>query len=124
MHGIRDNVQGSTHMPQVSARLARIAALATCVGALSVPAFGASDAQLVSKVDPEFPREAVQAGADKGLVKARMTVDGTGEVTRVEILEASPRRVFDRTVVKTLSQWRFNAGASGRTVEIDVNFTR
>lgn len=105
------------------ARFARYIAIAACVGAFSSAAFGA-DALLVSKVDPEFPREAVQAGADKGLVKARMTVDGTGEVVRVEILEAQPRRVFDRAVVKTLSQWRFNTGAAGRTVEIDVNFTR
>jgi protein TonB len=105
------------------ARLARVLALAACVGFISSPAF-AADVQLVSKVDPEFPREAVQAGADKGLVKARMTVDGSGEVVRVEILEAQPRRVFDRAVVKTLSQWRFNAGAAGRTVEIDVNFSR
>ena len=105
------------------ARFARYIAIAACVGAFSSAAFGA-DAQLVSKVDPEFPREAVQAGADKGMVKARMTVDGSGEVTRVEVLEANPRRVFDRAVVKTLSQWRFNLGASNRVVEIDVNFTR
>jgi periplasmic protein TonB len=105
------------------ARFTRFIALATCVGAMSVAAV-AADVQVVSKVDPEFPREAVQAGADKGMVKARMTVDGSGEVVRVEILEAQPRRVFDRAVVKTLSQWRFNAGAAGRTVEIDVNFTR
>lgn len=105
------------------ARLARVAALAACVGALSSAAWGA-DTQLVSKVDPEFPREAVQAGADKGTVKARMTVDASGEVVRVEILEAQPRRVFDRAVVKTLSQWRFNAGANSRSVEIDINFTR
>lgn len=105
------------------ARFARFTALALCVGAMSAAAV-AADVQVVSKVDPEFPREAVQAGADKGSVKARMTVDGSGEVVRVEILEAQPRRVFDRAVVKTLSQWRFNAGAPGRTVEIDVNFTR
>jgi protein TonB len=111
-------------MPKFTVRLAHIAAITACVGALSAPAFAASDAQLVSKIDPEFPREAIQAGADKGLVKARMTVDQSGEVVRVEILEANPRRVFDRTVVKTLSQWRFNSGTSGRTVEIDVNFTR
>ena len=107
----------------IGARTARLAVLALFVGSLSSAAF-AADAQLVSKVDPEFPREAVQAGADKGLVKARMTVDQAGEVVRVEILEAQPRRVFDRAVVKTLSQWRFNAGAPGRTVEIDVNFSR
>ena len=111
------------HRIRITARLARLAAGALVAGAMSLPAL-AADAQVVSKVEPEFPREAVQAGADKGLVKARMTVDGSGEVVRVEILEAQPRRVFDRAVIKTLSQWRFNPGANNRTVEIDVNFTR
>ena len=91
----------------------------------SLSAFaGPGEAQVVTKVAPEFPREAVVAGVEKGLVKARMTIDGTGEVTRVEVLESQPRRIFDRAVVKTLSQWRFNSGASGRLVEIDVNFAR
>lgn len=104
---------------------ARSTALALCVGAFSIVAIAApGDATLVSKVEPEFPREAVQAGADKGTVKARMTVDGAGEVVRVEILAAEPRRVFDRAVVKTLSQWRFNVGSAGRHVEINVNFSR
>ena len=113
-------------MPQVSfkSRFTRFAAGAALAGFMSLPAFAAPDATVVTKVDPEFPREAIQAGADKGTVKARMTVDGTGEVVRVEILDAQPRRVFDRAVIKTLSQWRFNSGANGRTVEIDINFTR
>ena len=100
------------------------ALLALGAALFSLSAYAAGDTQVVSKVDPEFPREAAVAGVDKGTVKARMTVDGSGEVTRVEVLEANPRRVFDRAVVKTLSQWRFNAGAAGRLVEIDVNFTR
>jgi protein TonB len=103
----------------------RTVAVACCAGAFSLSALAASgDAQLVTKVDPEFPREAVMAGIEKGVVKARMTIDVTGEVTRVEVLDATPRRVFDRAVVKTLSQWRFNSGSAGRMVEIDVNFTR
>ena len=89
-----------------------------------VASAGPGDATLVSKVEPEFPREAIQAGADAGRVKARMTVDGTGEVTRVEIIEANPRRVFDRAVVKTLSQWKFTPGNAGRAVEIEVEFKR
>ena len=114
-----------SHRTCIKARLARLAAGALVAGAFSLPALAvAADATVVTKVDPEFPREAIQAGADKGMVKARMTVDGTGEVVRVEILEAQPRRVFDRAVIKTLSQWRFNSGSNGRTVEIDVNFTR
>ena len=94
--------------------------MAFALSAIAAP----GEAQVVSKVDPEFPREAAVAGVDKGLVKARMTIDATGEVTRVEVLDAQPRRVFDRAVVRTLSQWRFNTGNSGRVVEIDVNFTR
>jgi|SRR5262252_7433738 len=78
----------------------------------------------VSRVEPEFPREAVSAGADSGKVRAKMTIDASGEVSRVEILEANPRRVFDRTVVRTLSQWKFSPGAANRSVEIDLDFHR
>ena len=110
--------------PRITRRLGP-AALALCAWAIPMTTFaGPADATLVSRVEPEFPREAVQAGADSGKVKARMTVDGSGEVTRVEVLEANPRRVFDRAVVKTLSQWKFNAGNAGRAVEIDIEFKR
>jgi hypothetical protein len=34
-------------------------------------------------------------------------------LTRVEIFQSQPRRVFDRAVVKTLSRWRYNAGKQG-----------
>ena len=90
---------------------------------LSFPA-AAETLQPVSRVAPEFPREATAAGADKGHVKARLTVDAAGEVTSVDIVEATPRRVFDRVVVRTLSQWRYPPGTAGRTVEIDVEFQR
>jgi protein TonB len=110
--------------PEFIRKCAPIAlALAACAGSVAALA-GPNDAQLVTRVEPEFPREAIQAGAEKGMVKARMTLDGSGEVTRVEVLEATPRRVFDRAVVKTLSQWKFNAGNPGRAVEIDIDFKR
>jgi len=79
-------------------------------------------AKLVSRVEPDYPREAVIAGAERGTVKARMTLDGNGNVTRVEVVEANPRRLFDRAVVRALSQWHFNEGPSGRTVETEVEF--
>ena len=78
----------------------------------------------ISRVEPEFPREALAAGASSGVVKARMTIDATGEVTRVEIVDANPRRIFDRAVVKTLSQWRFTPGGSARSKEIEIDFKR
>jgi periplasmic protein TonB len=98
--------------------------LAACGVLFSMGVAAAGDVRVVSRVEPEFPREAIQAGASKGHVKARMTVSATGEVVRVEIVEAEPRRVFDRAVVKTLALWRFDNGNDGRSVEIDVDFRR
>src|SRR5437870_4690162 len=101
---------GTSRKPVRGARLLAMAACAWAFAATAAP----SDAVIVSKADLEFPREAVQAGADSGRVKARLTIDQSGEVTRVEILEAQPRRLFDRAVTKSLSQWRFNPGKDGR----------
>ena len=80
--------------------------------------------RLVSRVDPEYPREAASSGYESGNVKARMTLDAAGNVTRVEILSANPRRVFDRAVTRALSQWRYNEGAAGRTVDMEIDFRR
>jgi protein TonB len=105
--------------------LLRPAALAVFAFAAALPCHAtAGETTLVTRIEPEFPREALQAGADRGIVRARMTLDGSGEVVRVEILESNPRRIFDRAVVKTLSQWRYNAGKDGRNVEIDIEFRR
>lgn len=97
--------------PRVEVAAAKPAALAP-----------APAARLISRVDPDFPREAAQAGVANGNVKARMTLDTGGNVTRVEVVEAFPRRLFDRAVVRALSQWRFSDGLSGRTVETEVEF--
>ena len=111
-------------MPKATGRFAQLgAALATLAFSLAASA-DSGDLTPVSRVEPEFPREAVAAGADTGMVKARMTIDATGEVTRVDIVEANPRRVFDRAVVRTLSQWKFTPGGNGRSKEIEIAFKR
>ena len=94
------------------------------LGAAALAASLGANAQLhpVSKVAPEFPREALLASVEKGRVKARLTLDASGEVTHVDIVEANPRRVFDRAVVRSLSQWRYERGADGRTVEVELDF--
>jgi protein TonB len=92
--------------------------------AAAKPAAPVNVVRLVTRVDPEFPREAVQAGADNGAVKARLTLDAAGGVTRVEVVEAVPRRIFDRAVVRALSQWKYNEGTAGRLVDVEVAFKR
>jgi protein TonB len=81
-------------------------------------------ARLVTRVDPEFPREAVKAGVNDGGVKARVTLDAAGAVTQVDIVEAVPRRIFDRAVTRALSQWKYSEGAAGRQVDVEVEFKR
>ncbi len=111
-------------MSQAAKRFAHAsAALAAALFALAASA-DSGDLTPLNRVEPEFPREAVVAGASTGMVKARMTIDASGEVTRVEIVDAQPRRVFDRAVVKTLSQWKFSPGGSGRSKEIEIAFKR
>jgi len=80
--------------------------------------------RVMNRIEPDFPRAAFQARVDRGIVKARMTLDDHGNVTRVDIVEAQPRRLFDNTVVAALSQWKFNDGASGRTYDTEVVFRR
>lgn len=77
----------------------------------------------VSRVTPDFPREALAIGLTAGDVKARLTVDASGNVVEVEIVEAS-HRTFDRAVRDALSRWRFEPGANRRTTTVDVAFKR
>ena len=77
---------------------------------------------MISREQPEFPREALRAGVENGTVRARLTISASGEVTSVAILKAEPSRVFDRSVQQALSRWKFNAGADGRTFDTEVGF--
>ena len=108
--------------PVVLAALAIAFAAPTYAQDAKVTSSGADDMKPIARVEPEFPREALKAGTDKGRVKARMTVDGGGEVSRVEIIDANPRRVFDRAVVRALSQWKFSPGNAGRSLDVEIGF--
>ena len=90
----------------------------------TAPASEPAAPRLLSRVEPEFPAEAVRAGIDTGTVLAKLTLDGGGNVTQVEIVNANPRRVFDRSVARALSRWKFNEGSAGRTVESEIAFRK
>ncbi|MBV1774191.1 energy transducer TonB [Burkholderiaceae bacterium DAT-1] len=78
--------------------------------------------KLVSSVSPEFPTEAARQDISSGTVRARMTVNEQGMVTKVDIIESKPRRVFDRSVVNALSKWRFESTGEKFTVERQIDF--
>jgi protein TonB len=76
----------------------------------------------LSRVDPEYPKEAVKKGIEHGKVVAHVYVDEKGNVTEVKIISADPPRVFDRAVITALSQWKFQGEGEKFIGEIEINF--
>ncbi|MDR7272690.1 protein TonB [Pelomonas saccharophila] len=77
--------------------------------------------KVIKKVPPEFPAEASKKGISTGSVKAKMTIEADGKVSDVEIVEAEPKRVFDRAVKAALMEWKFEPGEKG-THEVKLVF--
>ena len=82
----------------------------------------ASAVTVISREQPDFPREAMRAGIESGSVRARLVINAAGTVSNVVIVEARPSRVFDRSVTQALTRWKFNPGTEGRTYETEINF--
>jgi protein TonB len=74
----------------------------------------------LQRVNPAFPRQALQQGIT-GRVIAWVHVAPNGSVTNVEIKQSS-NRLFDREVVRALSQWRFNPEPVGFIGEYEIVF--
>ncbi len=66
--------------------------------------------KVIKKVPPEFPSEAAKKGISAGSVKAKLITEADGKVSDVEIVEAEPKRVFDRAVKAALMEWKCEPG--------------
>ena len=73
------------------------------------------------RVEPQFPREALRKGTS-GRVIAHVVVSPAGTVTEVRIIQSNPPRLFDREVIRALSQWKFNPEPVGFIGEYDIVF--
>jgi len=101
----------------------QLATAAPAAGLLRVAPAPAPPLVPIARESPGFPREAIAAGLSSGNVKARLTIDASGNVGDVAIVETS-HRAFTRSVRDTLARWRFEPGAAGRTTMVDVAFKR
>ena len=91
------------------------AALALSMSAHATP-------KIVKKVPPEFPAEAARQSISQGSVRAKMNIDPDGKVSGVEILEAEPRKVFDKAVTRALMDWKFEPSGQKGTHEVKLVF--
>lgn len=64
------------------------------------------DAQPLVRVEPRYPAAAARDGIE-GYVVLRFTINETGGVEDIEIIEAQPRRIFDREARQALTRWRY-----------------
>ena len=60
----------------------------------------------VLQVPPMYPLRARRAGIE-GAVTVEFTIAKNGSVKNVKVVEAKPRRVFDRAVLRAVRQWKF-----------------
>ena len=76
------------------------------------------DSELIPMVQmqPAYPKRAKRMGIE-GYVKVALQVDEAGEVQDIQIVEASPEGVFEKSVKKALRRWKFRAKTvDGRAV--------
>ena len=68
------------------------------------------------------PRQAISRNISSGRVVAHVIVAPNGSVTEVRIISSQPARVFDREVIRALSQWQFNPDPVGCIGEYEIIF--
>jgi protein TonB len=81
--------------------------------------------KILKKVPPEFPVEATRAKVSDGVLKAKLSVDGQGSVTDVQIIEAVPAKakVFSASAIAALTKWKFEPSGKGESFEIKLVFS-
>ena len=64
---------------------------------------------ILARIPPVYPLRARNRGIE-GWVKVAFIVDETGHVTDISILKSNPEGVFDQSVIRCVSGWRFKPG--------------
>lgn len=93
-------------------------AAAFLVASFSAPA--SADLKPIKRVEPQYPAEAARAGT-QGFVEVEFTVDETGKVASVSVVNAKPSRTFESSAVKAVKQWTFAPGGGRGKVRLDFS---
>ncbi len=68
-------------------------------------------------IEPQYPRKAAMEGIE-GYVRFRFTVKADGYAKDVTIVDAKPRRIFDKDARRAIYKWRFKPKVvDGKAVE-------
>ncbi|MCM2679826.1 energy transducer TonB [Echinimonas agarilytica] len=64
------------------------------------------DAQPIVRIEPKYPIKAARDGKE-GYVIMRFTINELGGVDDIEVIEAQPKRVFDKEAKRALRKWKY-----------------
>lgn len=65
---------------------------------------------ILTRMPPIYPFNAKSRGIE-GWVKIRLVVNEQGGVEDIQILSAKPKKIFDDSVIRCVSAWRFRPGS-------------
>ncbi|MGC9421570.1 MULTISPECIES: energy transducer TonB [unclassified Vibrio] len=69
--------------------------------------FGANQQALpLYRVEPNYPARALKRNIE-GYVVLRFTIDETGRPTEIQVVDANPRRMFEREAMQALRSWKY-----------------
>lgn len=79
------------------------------------------------RIPPTYPKRALRSGIE-GVVTVEFTITIDGSVRDAEIIEAKPPNIFDKSVLRAISKWKFNPDmVDGKPIEKrarqDIKFT-
>ncbi|MFD2167834.1 TonB family protein [Thalassotalea euphylliae] len=89
------------------------------------------DARPIVRVNPKYPVTAARDGIE-GWVQLQFDINEIGEVVNIEILDAEPKRIFNKAARQALRRWKYKAKyvdgkailQQGLTVLLDFNLNQ
>ncbi|NMP31970.1 TonB family protein [Thalassotalea sp. M1531] len=66
----------------------------------------------VTRIEPIYPEKAVTDSLE-GSVVLKFDIKPSGDVTNVTVVNATPKKVFDKSAKIALRQWKYNASSAG-----------
>jgi len=64
------------------------------------------DEMPIARFPPKYPVQAARDGIN-GWVKMRFSIMPDGSVDEVEVVDAQPKRIFDREAIRALKRWKY-----------------
>jgi periplasmic protein TonB len=82
------------------------------LGKLSLAAGSDTDVLPLVRIPPDYPPRAIERGIE-GWVIVRFTITATGAVKDPVIVDAQPKGIFDKAVLRSIVRWRYNPKVEG-----------